>query len=243
MAKSEVGAGPKEFTVYATLDEASRLTGLSGPQIRAWHTAQVVIPFLVRGASRGARTRLYDFADLVSLRILARVHGKVPTPELRKVQAVLRERPQAEWTGLRFLIEDRRLTTIDAADRERSPASTPTQIEVGRVASELRGEIEQSRERGSAVVGKILRDPAVMGGAWVIAGTRIPTEAIWSFHEAGYDVDSIIEQYPRLLLTMSRPRSPYGTAPAYARGRMTPRLVMVLIIERERARRRCGLLP
>jgi uncharacterized protein (DUF433 family) len=34
--------------------------------------------------------------------------------------------------------------------------------------------------------------------AWVVAGTRIPTEAIWNFHAAGYDAEAIIREYPRL---------------------------------------------
>ena len=34
--------------------------------------------------------------------------------------------------------------------------------------------------------------------AWVVAGTRIPTDAIWNFHRAGYDATAIIKEYPRL---------------------------------------------
>ena len=37
-----------------------------------------------------------------------------------------------------------------------------------------------------------------MGNAPVLAGTRIPTSAVWSFHEDGYTTEQIIDQYPRL---------------------------------------------
>jgi uncharacterized protein (DUF433 family) len=37
-----------------------------------------------------------------------------------------------------------------------------------------------------------------MNNAPAIAGTRIMTSAIWNFHEAGYDADAIIEEYPRI---------------------------------------------
>jgi uncharacterized protein (DUF433 family) len=199
MTKRDFGNRSREFVVFATLDEASRVTDLSKQQIRAWHAAKVLTPFLVREASRGARIRLFDFADLVSLRILAQLRGNVSTDELRKVQTTLRERPQHDWSKLRFLAERRRLIILDETDEEEILEFGPVWIDVGRVVSELRSEVEQARTRDPAAVGRIVRDPAVMGGAWVIDGTRIPTEAIWSFHEAGYDTDAIVEQYPRLV--------------------------------------------
>jgi uncharacterized protein (DUF433 family) len=197
--KIEFGNRPDDFAAYATLEEASRVTELSEQQIRTWHAANVLTPLLVREGSRRARVRLFDFVDLVSLRILAQLRGNVPSEELRKVQVTLRERPQAEWARLRFAIDNRKLTILDQAERDTFGDSDPKWIDVRRVASDLRREIERTRSRGPAVVGKIVRDPAVMGGAWVVAGTRIPTEAIWSFHEAGYGTEAIIEQYPRLV--------------------------------------------
>jgi uncharacterized protein (DUF433 family) len=198
MAKSSSGDRPKEFAAFATLAEASRVSGVSEQQIRAWHAAKILVPFLVRGASRGERTRLFDFVDLVSLRILAELRNRVANDDLRKVQGALRERAQHEWTDLRFVVDDRRLIVWDDAANEAMLESGATRIDVGRVASDLRREIERSRTRGPDVVGKIVRNPAVLGGAWVVAGTRIPTEAVWSFHEAGFDTEAIIEQYPRL---------------------------------------------
>lgn len=46
--------------------------------------------------------------------------------------------------------------------------------------------------------GKIRRTPGVMGGRPVIAGTRIEPEFVWSFHEAGFTTEQIIEQYTHL---------------------------------------------
>jgi uncharacterized protein (DUF433 family) len=37
-----------------------------------------------------------------------------------------------------------------------------------------------------------------MSGVPVIAGTRIAPEFIWSFHEAGFTIEQIIEQYMHL---------------------------------------------
>jgi uncharacterized protein (DUF433 family) len=38
----------------------------------------------------------------------------------------------------------------------------------------------------------------VLNNTPVVAGTRVPTEAIWNFHEAGYDTDAIIREYPQI---------------------------------------------
>jgi uncharacterized protein (DUF433 family) len=37
-----------------------------------------------------------------------------------------------------------------------------------------------------------------MGGQWVIAGTRIPPSSVYEYALAGYTVEQIREEYPRL---------------------------------------------
>jgi uncharacterized protein (DUF433 family) len=62
----------------------------------------------------------------------------------------------------------------------------------------MRDAAAKLRERRSDQLGQLSRNRYVVHNAWVIAGTRIPTEAIWHFHCAGADVDGIIREYPRL---------------------------------------------
>jgi uncharacterized protein (DUF433 family) len=195
---SEVKDHLKEFVVYASLDEASRLTGLSERQIRSWHAAGVITPFLVRELPRGARARLFDFTDMVSLRILQAIRGRVAPEELGKVQVALKARGQHDWGKLRVDTNDRKVRIAETTEQGELRFQQDASIDIDEVASGLKTEIEQSIARAPSVIGKIVRDPAVVGGAWIVAGTRIPTELIWSFHEAGYNTQSIIAQYPRL---------------------------------------------
>lgn len=44
----------------------------------------------------------------------------------------------------------------------------------------------------------IVRRPDTCGGAYRIAGTRIPVRAIKSFHKAGYSISQIRAEYPTL---------------------------------------------
>lgn len=54
------------------------------------------------------------------------------------------------------------------------------------------------RLRDPTTIGRIERRRDVLGSAPVIAGTRITVSAVRNFHEAGYSVDAIIEEYPTL---------------------------------------------
>jgi uncharacterized protein (DUF433 family) len=47
-------------------------------------------------------------------------------------------------------------------------------------------------------VGKVERRRGVLGSTPVIAGTRIPTRAVWDLHEAGYSHKAILRSYPGL---------------------------------------------
>ena len=62
----------------------------------------------------------------------------------------------------------------------------------------MREAAKQLRKRRKEDIGKIKRHRYVAHNADVLAGTRIPTAAVWDFHVAGYSADAIIEQYPTL---------------------------------------------
>ncbi len=48
-------------------------------------------------------------------------------------------------------------------------------------------------------VGKLIsRDPRVLGGLPVFAGTRVPVRALFEFLEAGDDLDAFLADYPNV---------------------------------------------
>ena len=57
---------------------------------------------------------------------------------------------------------------------------------------------EKLRERQLDQIGQVVRNRNVVHNAWTLAGTRVKTEAIWNFHQAGYTSAAIIKEYPRL---------------------------------------------
>jgi uncharacterized protein (DUF433 family) len=58
--------------------------------------------------------------------------------------------------------------------------------------------VEGRRQRSTDDHGRIAHRRQVARNAAVLAGTRIPTAAVWNLHRASYDTDAILREYPRL---------------------------------------------
>lgn len=192
-----------ELFVFSA-EHASRLTGLSMRQLRYWDQQGFFVPQYANEDRSRPFSRVYSFPDIVGLRTLAllRKHG-VSLQELRKVAAWFADRCQDPWSSLTFYVRGRRVFFEDPKeDNVRRTGSLPAQIampiEMEKIADEMREAVRRLRERKPEDIGKVTRNRYVLRNAWVIAGTRIPTLAIWNFHQAGYSVDAIIKQYPRL---------------------------------------------
>ena len=97
--------------------------------------------------------------------------------------------------GRHVLFEDPKAGVL-VGGRPQHQAVIPINLQEIQLATEA--EADRLRERDPDDVGNIERHRHVAHNAWVIAGTRIPTSAIWTFHRAGYDTDEIIREYPLL---------------------------------------------
>jgi uncharacterized protein (DUF433 family) len=172
--------------------------------LRRWETDGVFRASFVDDRPRRPYRRLYTFQDLVSLRTLAilRRKYKVDLAELKAVGAYLRAHYDAPWSEVRFKIVGRHIVfddpvwNVEIAGKPLGQRPIPFAVE--EVASAAATEAEQLRERRPDEIGVIVRHRHVMHNAWVVAGTRIPTSAIWNFHDAGCDADGIIAAYPQL---------------------------------------------
>lgn len=191
--------------LYAfTAEHVCQLTGLSSRQLRYWDQTQFFSPTLLHDYQRRAFGRIYSFRDLVGLRViglLRKQHG-VPLQELRRVGEWLRDKHETPWSSLRFLLAGCRVLFIDPV------SGTPTEpwgagqemlsVALEPIASEMRSAADKLRDRTPEQIGQLARNRYVVHNAWVVAGTRIPTTAIWNYHTAGHSIDQIIREYPRL---------------------------------------------
>lgn len=190
--------------VAFTTEHIRRLTGLSLRQVRYWDDTQFFSPTTVDGYRGRAFGRIYSFRDLVGLRTIAilRKRHSVPLQELRRVGEWLREHHETPWSSLRFAVGGRKVLFFDpqtgVPTEPKGKGQAVLNIALEPIASEMRQAAAQLRERKGAQLGRIVRNRFVVHNAWILDGTRIPTQAIWNFHSAGYDTKAILAEYPRL---------------------------------------------
>jgi uncharacterized protein (DUF433 family) len=186
-----------------TVEQASKLTGLSDRQLRYWDDTNYFNP-TYSDMKRRPYGRIYSFHDVVGLRTLAMLRNehKIPLQELRKIGAWLKQNYGTPWASLRFFVAGCEVYFDDPRDQVRRSGSNPDQtvipIEMQRIAAETEAAADKLRERTPDEIGTIVRHRYTSHNAPLIVGTRIRTEAIWNFHQAGYSTDEIIRQYPRL---------------------------------------------
>lgn len=198
-------------TAAFTSEQALRLTGASRRRLGYWVDTGLLTPDIQRGEGRG-RVRLFSFANLLELRTALWLRDKVSLQLTRKIVRRLRQegldRPLGSVTFGVIAYERKRggasyevvLQRDDGKWEEwRRPGQLIIELTVPikTFAESLDEKIVADRARRSKV-GQVERRRGVMGSAPVIAGTRVPTRAVWDLHEAGYSTDAILRSYPGL---------------------------------------------
>ena len=185
-----------------TADHASRLTGLGKGRLTYWAKTGFFSP----ACTTGGRTfsRIYTFRDIVGLRAIAvlRVNHNLPLQELRRVGEWLHERYDEPWSSLRLGVSGKNVIFFDPESGEATEAKGQGQrvmevVCLEEIAAEMGRAAESLKDR-SDKIGQIERHRQVASSSWVVGGTRVRTEAIWNFHEAGYDTATILTEYPQL---------------------------------------------
>jgi uncharacterized protein (DUF433 family) len=189
-----------------TAEHVCRLTGLTARQLGYWDKTEFFSPTLLDDHRRRAFGRVYGFRDVVGLRTIAILRNthRLPLQELRRVGEWLKERHDTPWSSLRFALAGRKVVfldpTVGEAVEPQGAGQEVLSVTLQPIADDMRQAADRLKERTQEQIGKVTRNRYVVHNAWVVAGTRIPTQAIWNFHEAGFSPDQIIAEYPRLTL-------------------------------------------
>ena len=192
-----------------TMEQAARASGVSERRIAYWDRTGVLSPSLSPAErTRGPHSRIYSFRDLVGLRTLGELRDRyhLPLQTLRVVGHWLRDRYAEPWASLRFFVLGSGRTAdillrdpeSDAIVSARKHGQVAIAIELEPIARRTEAEAAKLVQRTSDQFGKVVQNRYVLGNAPVLAGTRVPTAAVWDFHEAGYDTPAILREYPRL---------------------------------------------
>jgi len=179
-----------------------RLSGLSHAQLRYWDQTGFFRPRYAFENRRSPFSRVYSFQDVVGLRTLAQLRNvyKIPLQQLRKVADELTKYGDAPWSEIVLYVLGKEVYFREPASEEVMGVLNK-QYALVHLQSIIHDVVDQARrlkQRTKDQFGRIERNRYVVHNAWAIAGTRIPTKAIWHFHQAGYSPERIIHEYPLL---------------------------------------------
>lgn len=185
-----------------TVEKALQLTGLSRRQLQYWDEQGFLRPSIAARAGRG-RPRLYDFRDLVSLRVAAnlRTDYGISLQQIRKVVEHLRgldyEHPLTElqFFALRQRLYFREAGTVRSSHAPAQSLVTFT-VPFEPIVHSLEAAIAKIDARRPS--GQVERRRGTLGSKPVIAGTRIPVAAVQRMAVAGCSARQIAEHYPDL---------------------------------------------
>ena len=184
-------------------EQVKRLTGLSTRQLRYWEDTG-----FFRSDYAGDRTtRIYSFRDLVGLYTVARLRKeyRLPLQKLRQIGEYLHTHASTPWASLGFYVQrgGRRVSFRDPQNPEQfldlvSRGQGVMPVNMDRIADDVRERVREMRRRRPEQLGQVEKRRHVVRNAMVVAGTRVPTEAVWSFHVAGYRTEQILREFPTL---------------------------------------------
>ncbi len=187
-----------------TEDQVERLTGVSVHQLRRWDRTGFYHPEHADENRRNPFSRIYSFQDVLSLQILGALQNDlgISLPHLRKVKEKLAHLGNDKWSKTKLYVVKKEVVFHDDTMGEfrgvLSGQIVISPIVLETVKKKMEEAVQQLYTRDPSKIGTIERHRRVSSNAWVIGGTRIPVEAIQSFHRAGYGTDQIIREYPDL---------------------------------------------
>jgi uncharacterized protein (DUF433 family)/DNA-binding transcriptional MerR regulator len=202
---AEFGDSVNEVVARFTAKQAARLTGLPQQTLSYWVRHVVITPAYRDDSGWLGVHYLFSFQDLVTLRTMRLLREKrVPLQAIRWAAMTLQHYFGQSWTTLRLRFYGKNVGFFDPLTNDFVSTSQPGQkvaeefVELEPLRLEMQAKVEDFDRRKPEEIGTFTRDRAIMGGQWVIAGTRIPPSAVYEYVLAGCGMDEIRDAYPSL---------------------------------------------
>jgi uncharacterized protein (DUF433 family)/DNA-binding transcriptional MerR regulator len=190
--------GKDRNVAYAT-NMAAALSGATLSQLRHWRSPKTG-PLLVPEIARSPRA-LYSFQDVLALRTFVRLRENASLQKIRAAIGHLRNLGEADPLASYQLVSDKRGDIqLLTGDQAVNLGSKPGQMQLVAVIGDV---IEPFAVRAGVVVPHLLQprpllavDPETQGGTPVIAGTRVPYDAVAGLMRDGVTAEQISDYYP-----------------------------------------------
>lgn len=187
-----------------TEEQVGRLTGITKNQLRRWDRTNFYHPEFADENRRTPFSRVYSFKDIVSLQILGALQNDlgISLQHLRKVKEKLAHLGDDKWSKVKLYVVKKEVVFHDESMGEfrgiLSGQIVISPIVLESVKTKMEEAVSQLHSRDRSKVGLVERHRRIASNSWVVAGTRIPIDAVKSFSNAGYTTEQIIDEYPDL---------------------------------------------
>lgn len=192
-----------------TADQAIRLTRITRRQLDYWMRTDLIRADIASGTGRGS-VRLFTFQNLIEIRAAAWLRHQLSLQLIRKIVGHLREERDRPLAELQFAVIEKEggrsgtqyrdvivQRTDGAWEKWTGQQMLKVRVPIRQFSDELTKAAAKERTK-SRKVRHVETRRGALGSAPVLAGTRIPTAAVWRLHEAGYSTQRILENYPGL---------------------------------------------
>lgn len=186
-----------------TEEQVSKLTNISGRQLRHWDRTGFFVPTFAQDDRRQPLSRLYSFRDLVCLKVInsLRNDANVPLQHLRDVKEKLSHLGTDMWAKTTLFVLNKRVVFDNPETNSKEEIVSGQgvlQIPLKIVAGDMQKAAEELRKRDVSLSGKIEQKRNIAGNRPVIAGTRIPVSSVKAFANEGYSIQEIQREFPTL---------------------------------------------
>lgn len=197
MSADVIGAFSEEHT--------AALAGVSRRQLREWDRMKLLRPSYGAENTGLPYGRIYSFRDLVSAKVLGQLRNKyrISVPHLLETFERLSKLSDTPWSSVVLYVLGRRVVIAEPGSRRKREVVSGQQvldIPLKVVIAGVRDAVAKLNERGHDEIGKVVQGKFVAQNQPVLAGTRIPVDAIKSFAAAGYADEHIVKEYPSLTI-------------------------------------------
>ncbi|MDI5962843.1 DUF433 domain-containing protein [Streptantibioticus silvisoli] len=212
---------------------AAALSGVTTGQLRDWRRNRERNrgggPILRPAPTPGPA--LYSFEDVLALRAFARLGRGVPLRRIREAFTALEDPGPAAWPSRPVQLSAFSLVADgDAVVLARScQVAGPRARRRRTVLTTVAGVLGEFTPRAGVVVPHLLRprfhvtvDPGTQSGLPVIAGTRVPFDAVADLVDDGVPPERITEHYPGVSAEAARDATSFAR---YVNSYRTPRAV------------------
>lgn len=190
----------QEAMLAFTRQRVARLAGVSVERLDYWDRTKLTGATLRHRISGPGEVRLYSYADLLDVLIIAELENKDHRLSKRYIREIV---DHVRKTGRRmgqltWAIAGSRVHFQDADGRwEDGERSQFVAVEVLNL-SLLHERIQRGAAREEGTEGRVEKRRGAMGSKQVVAGTRVPVATIQRYLDQGFSVDRILKSFPVL---------------------------------------------